>query len=619
MFDKIEIELKRNFSWNDLLNRLIEIHGVSAELLCEGLCSPGMLSKIRKGERRPNKMMRDRLMERLGVTDGRNECFLHYDEFAKWEQSQNILKRIISEDYTEALDLLENFTKEKDFKHKLEQQFYHAMLAQVYLCRHTHEQEIGTLFEQAVKLSVPDIDTKPIQEMILAPQELNLILEYAYYRKKESSIRYTEDVIAYINQANMGEQMRAKIYPKAIYYDCRAKKALSNPNYQKMLQQCNLAIECLRNAGKMYYFWELLEMRSWIYAKFMDDYKEDEKKKAIFEKLNQENAKWKKAIEDVYERCKISPQMKNDTYLYFQMEMYCMNDVIRVRREMLGMTKKELCEGICDEQTMGRLENRKSKVQLAIAKKLFEKLGLSGEFQRTEIVSNDPQCLRLEEQLTNAINNFEIEEAKEILNELEKSLPMELFINKQYVKHTDAILRWRSGELTGTEAMQQIKEALNDTIEYKYIDSRKELYLTNGELTCIHNMAIIMGNQTLNEYHMLLKGIYETYEKNDKVQEHLTMYEMVMPAIASTLGNMGEYDASDRCMEKVLLAVVRNRRLRRADRCLYSFAWNNKERRKKGELLPQGWSFREDLDRCIVLSGITKNTYYEQGYQKMMD
>ena len=77
-----------------LLEQLMREQNVNMERLCEGLCSVSMLTRIRKGERTPAKMMRDRLLGRLGISDERCEHFLNPEDYARWEERYRILRHI---------------------------------------------------------------------------------------------------------------------------------------------------------------------------------------------------------------------------------------------------------------------------------------------------------------------------------------------------------------------------------------------------------------------------------------------------------------------------------------------------------------------------------------------
>ena len=74
--------------------------------------------------------------------------------------------------------------------------------------------------------------------------------------------------------------------------------------------------------------------------------------------------------------------MRDCVYLYQQRWVFYIGDVLRIRREMYGLTQKELCSGICSVKTLRRAEKKESNMQQAYLGALLRRLGLSKEFQR---------------------------------------------------------------------------------------------------------------------------------------------------------------------------------------------------------------------------------------------
>lgn len=147
-------------SWKfcELLKKQLQISNVSIEKLSEGLCSPSMLSRICNGERTPNKMLRDRLMQRLGLSDDRNENFIFLEEYEKWTIRQKIVVLINKEDFLPAEKLLEAY--EKDITNHVQRQFCQVMRIQILQMKNLEIEQLGKLYEKAVKLTVPNVDKK---------------------------------------------------------------------------------------------------------------------------------------------------------------------------------------------------------------------------------------------------------------------------------------------------------------------------------------------------------------------------------------------------------------------------------------------------------------------------
>ena len=203
-------------------------------------------------------------------------------------------------------------------------------------------------------------------------------------------------------------------------------------DYAFLLRKCNAAIECLRDAKRLFFFWELLKEREWLYEKLIDELTQQNEygKLKIISGLSEDNGQWLDALLEIYRGCGIGPEMKNVCYLYLEKNTSCINDVVRKRRIMLGMTKKQLCEGICSEKTIGRLENTGGKTQLLIVKELFERLKMSGEYQRQDIVTGNPETYQILEKIVKYGNDRDYGATLIELEKLEKVIPMEVILNK---------------------------------------------------------------------------------------------------------------------------------------------------------------------------------------------
>ena len=198
----------------ELVNELMEQQGASAKVPCEGLCSPSVLSEMTINRKLPRKMLRDRILERLGISEERSENLLDYEEYQEWLKRQRIVKAVMHREIAEAKKLLAEYTGSKTFEGKLEQQFYYAMQVQVMQYEDNATDEIRETLEIAVKLTVPNIDEKKITQLKLSLQELNLVLEYVRYKYPEQLKECCGEILEYLDNCAMEERSVVKMYPK---------------------------------------------------------------------------------------------------------------------------------------------------------------------------------------------------------------------------------------------------------------------------------------------------------------------------------------------------------------------------------------------------------------------
>lgn len=285
---------------------------------------------------------------------------------------------------------------------------------------------------------------------------------------------------------------------------------------------------------------------------------------------------------------------------------------------MLGLTKKELCEGICSEKTIGRLEANKTKPQIEIVRLLFEKLNLSGEYQRWQVVTKDVRAYPIVGEIIRCANNRDFEKTQALLNQLGKYAPMENPINRQYKERIEVNLKLRQGIISKAEAREELEEILSYTIPTKAVITKGEKYITNVEVQCLLDIAVNIGKSNLNSFYDILIDLCRQLENDDGISEHIAVWEIIMVNVANTYGDMGEYSKSNEISLKIMKECVYCYRLNTLTANLYNNVWNYCECKKKNIPVLQGYKEEDYLKKCITLCQISKNTAREMIVKKKL-
>ncbi|GFI23241.1 hypothetical protein IMSAGC011_02026 [Lachnospiraceae bacterium] len=595
-----------------LIKKAREIQGITLEDLCRDICSSSLMGRIEKGERYANKELRDRILARLGVCSDGYENFLFYEDYLVWKQKQRIVNTIEKGDFQTAQKLLESYEVESSTD-KLGRQFCMVMRAQILQKCYKDKMKIAQIYEEAVKLTIPEIDGGLIKDFCLSVQELDMVLEYERYCHPDRLASRCKEILAYISSEMFDTYSYVKIYPKVIYY-LYISTADKDRDWNYLLRLSSAGIEQLRTTGRMYYLWELLEIRKEGLTKLltnMEEGKDNEKKRAL-QTVIDTTEEWMGALDFVHTLCGTDRKMETSCYLYQQKEAYCISDVIRRRREMLGLTKKELCKGICSEKTIGRLEAKKTKPQIEIVRQLFERLNLSGEYQRWQIVTQDVRAFAIVDKIGICANNRDFKELERLLIEIQQYASMDNLTNKQYRERIELNLNLRQGKMTKEEARQYLVKILEYTLPYKTLIKIGQKYLTNLEIQCALDIAINLGKSSMNDIFISLYELCKQMQEDEGISEHIAIWEMIMTIIASIYGNLGEYDKSDTLALEIMTECIRCYRMNIVETNLYCISWNNQERGKKNIPLQKGYHEKTYLKKCIVWCKINKNTFAEK-------
>lgn len=602
-----------------LVRKAREIQHITLEDLCKGICSFSMIGRIERGERYPDKELRDRILARLGVCSDGYENFLFQEDYLVWKRKQGIVNAIEKSNYETAENLLKYYDEAGETD-KLGRQFSLVMRAQIMQKQNEAHERIARLCEEAVKMTVPDIDCRAVGELCLSVQELDMILEYERYCHPERLASRCEEILTYIKSDIFDIYSYVKIYPKVVYY-----LYISTPeadrDWTRTLRLCNDGIEQLRTAGRMYYLWELLEIKKEGMTKLLHQVGDSkgEITRQTLENIVKTTADWLDALDFVHNLCDTHRRMESSCYLYQQKEAYCISDVIRRRREMLGLTKKKLCEGVCSEKTIGRLEANKTKPQLEVVRQLFEKMNLSGEYQRWQVVTDDVRAFPIYAEIGKCLNYGQFEKTKKLLIELEKYVPMENPINKQFKERIEVNIDYGQGNITKVEASEKLFNILEYTIPYKAALINNEKYLTNTEILCLLKIAIYTQKSNNDMIFDFLTNMCQRMEQDNIISEHISLYEIVMTNIANKFGNMGHYYKSNLFSLRIIKESIYCYRMNLLQFNLYNIAWNYSECKKKNIPLEQGYQEKDYLKVCKSLGQISNNMIKENKVQKMLE
>lgn len=309
----MEKVVRENFG--SYIERIRKQRNATLEQLSGGLCSLSEITRIAKGERKPDKLLQDRLLSRLGVASDNYESFLDGAEYMRWKERQQLLYLIITRDIAGAKEALEKYCLKYDMENKLERQFYLSMKISADLLEGASKHQLSQELYDAVKLTVPLKDGYRLKDTLLSVQEINLLLEYMRYQETEVVENGMESLLEYIENSGFSSMSRAQIYPKAFYYlynDWERKGRLEEEQTcLRMLKMCSRALESLRNEEKMYYLWEILDIRSRLLQKLIEARitQGKRKKAAALETMLRETETWQEAMEAVYEEFNIPRQM----------------------------------------------------------------------------------------------------------------------------------------------------------------------------------------------------------------------------------------------------------------------------------------------------------------------
>ena len=624
----MEKHTKDEINFRGFLAAYRTMQGVQMKDLTKGLYSISMMSRVESGERLPKKLERDRLVARLGVSNEDYEDYLSREEHAEWKFRQEILKSISEKNVAKLEEQLRIYSEAEELD-KVEKQFLETMRFMLLKMKGASEEELCTTIELAVSYTIEDVKEGFPENLILADQEINLLIEYVslhHYGDTEKErrdwrfARYS-DIIAYIEKSYIDCIGRAKVYPKLVYYICKEymNENSSQQEVERCLRLCTEAIELLRDTRKLYYFVELLETHEWFTKRYVKIKNSEVKMMPPeYRELAVEAREWADLFIDLYKEFGVSPYMDDFVYLYLETESHCINEVVRIRRKMLKITQVETARDACDIKTVRRTEQGKMSPQMFAVRGMFGNLGLCPEYVRGNVITHDPEVMKLYIDVMKYANERKYDELERGLNELELRLSMDIVQNRQVVEYLRILLDSLTKKLTQEESVERLIEVLELTVPIEKCFKLKEWYFTVEETTILNTIAAMYNGKRKNKYEELLMKYFAQSLSDNGIVSRPDIYEIVATGFANHLGDKGEYDASDKIADEVITNCLKMRRMRSIVRNLYFKCWNKYNVDDGNALRTEAPEVHFMMNRCIKLSRIIRHKKLEEFFVAML-
>ena len=593
---------------------------VSLDQLAMGFMSASQLSKIEKGERPIDKDIRDRLLERLGIAKELYENLLDLCDFEEWDYKKKILSAIQNKKIEDAYCLLKEYKAHLRENDRINHQFILAMWGEVLKQEGASKEKIAECYRKAVILTIPDAEKVWWEKRPLSVLEMNLLLETIIYGNNMDYLHKCRVLMEYIDTGYYDEIMKAKIYPKIVYY--YLKKQILFKEYWNVetqtenLKICEKAIDKLRDAGRTYYLVKLLEIEIQILETMPEDAVTEHLEKNETDRINAKELM--SVIKNLYAEYEVPAYIQDCTYFYQQKWIFSMKDVLRTRREMFGLTQEQLCEGICSVKSLRRAEKGQTDMQRETLKKLLNRLGLSGQMQWSRLITSDREVIRMAEELADYINDRKFSVASKQLESMKSRIDLDIPQNKQYFLEKQALLEFEQGKVTREEFIKMEKEALECTLRAENLYRKENVYLTEREIICISNSWKGMEGKEKRESINLILRLYDNYALNNGLSQAISVYEIVTEAAVNELGNSGEHVRAEEIDRKSIKASLSCRRVWDIHYKIYDMLWNEKEIQKKNKEKNRNMEMTDGLMKCISISHYVKQPFYEKIYREKM-
>ncbi len=602
-----------NYEFGTLLRNLREAHRVSVSKLGYGLYSPAMISDIESGVRIANNRMRNRLLARLGVSSAKYADFIQYDEYDRYLLSEKLIFYVENMDSGNASNLLNNLLKTVDESDIVEHQLLLDMQARIMSMKGRPPKVIAEVYKTAVSLSIPDIDYDRLSDYAIADDEYYYIIRQLFFGNSLLSDETTAEehfekykkVISSIRSSFLVDYSKSNVFPLAVYafYDAFKKSGYHENLSEQLFHMTDEALNCLRAMQCAYYLPELYSARRDLFERI--------KKSGVSIAYDAEKEnEFLSVFNNLYKKYHVSYNIEYSCYIHRSSDVYCISDVIKSRRLLVGMSREELADNICSLKSLARIENRKTKPQQFNVRSLFLKLGLPGDYKRSDILSNERKVEELHFQIRNASSDSNIPLALKLANKIAKTADTFNVFNLQYITQMRTMYEYLAKNISSKTLKERLNKALLLTLpkDFKYEPGR---YLSNMEIAILKT---IDDHSEDHPYTALLEKICDSFKMCSASRNQRT-YELLMDYFIYTAYFKKDSKKATELADKLIPDCLREYRLHTVHRAVY-FEGRTRYEQNINEMKDE---WKKLLTDCIAISNFCKEFNTQRIYESNLE
>ena len=255
------------------------------------------------------------------------------------------------------------------------------------------------------------------------------------------------------------------------------------------------------------------------------------------------------------------------------MSVFSIGEVIKKRRNLLGISQEELAFGICSVPTLSRIENGERVPNKANFDALMQRMGQSGEMYDAYIGDNDLEIHEKKFYIRQAIMCGSLENAKVLLEDLKKITQKSDTLSKQFIEYMEVLTE--SVEINSELHIKKLENAIKMTVPNYGQVKLCNCLLTFDDITIINNIANAYGN--IKNYRKAINLFYELKEYIDtkyiNSEEIIRTYPLLLYNLSKWLGLEGRYDECIEVCDLGIKLASESGRSKFLGKLLYNKAW----------------------------------------------
>lgn len=252
------------------------------------------------------------------------------------------------------------------------------------------------------------------------------------------------------------------------------------------------------------------------------------------------------------------------------MENFFLGEYIKQRREALGLTQSQVCEGICNAATLSRIENGTQTPSRTRINAILQRLGLPDDRYISLLSKNELKIEALKKEIVACGVTEKVREGFETLAQFEKLSDPDDPIAQQFALRSREVLGCLAGQYTPQERINLLMQAIRLTVPRFSLEEIDQFLYTRDEITIINQIGIAYSDDGQNKkaaemYDQLLGYIRNHFEETIT---SIGVLPLVLYNYARVLDLCGRYEEGAELARECREACIQYGHYQELPRCL---------------------------------------------------
>lgn len=493
----------------NMLMQLRENAGVTLKDMTRGVITISSLCRVERGEKEIDYFLLEVLFQRLGKSIDKLELILSVDEYYMLYLREQIKDCLEQARYSEADKFLEDYEQIIGVKDTIHKQYVYMGRTVTQYLQYRNVEKCYKEFNQALELTCPNWNDVGWEWKFLCVQEIRLLLMIAYmYMKGEKwneAFQLLVRMEQYIRNYYTDQEEKVKIYPACTYL--LAQVYWKRGELTRAYRICSSGKGCLIENGALALLKELLQIELDYYV-YVELFNEAKKCREYLD-----------TIVFIYELAENNMEKEEILLLLeenIQRECVISSELIRELRNAHNMTQESLCENICAQETLARIEKGRTNPNKKKFYQMLKRMGMERTRYYASIITEDYTLYEKARTYSRCVGKNDRELARSMLREIEKKLDMSISINRQYVASGRIREQLWDEIITYEQAIENLKEVL--AISMKPIKGKDLVYRVpfRKEFMILNQMALCYKkNGQIDVANEIYRKIEEKYKNSN--------------------------------------------------------------------------------------------------------